>query len=158
MMGGVTQTIPATYTIYAYTIYIVCIMCLGCILLASTPSLAALTPDEQLADPILESRAQALTRDLRCLVCQNQSVYDSNAPFAIAVRALIRQEILAGSSDADIIKTLRANYGDYILFSPPVNRLTIWLWVSPFLLLLGGAGWIYYTHHTQRQQQKPPKP
>lgn len=145
----------ASQTRYAiYTIYIVCLMSLACIALASMPSMAALTPDEQLADPVLESRAQALTRDLRCLVCQNQSVHDSNAPFAIAVRTLVRQEILAGSSDADIIKTLRANYGDYILFSPPVNHLTIWLWVSPFLLLLGGAGWIYYYH---RQQQKRPK-
>ena len=151
MIRTASQT---NYTIY--TIYIVCIVivCLACISLASQSSMAALTPDEQLADPILESRAQALTRDLRCLVCQNQSVHDSNAPFAIAVRTLVRQEILAGSSDADIIKTLRTNYGDYILFSPPVNRLTIWLWLSPFLLLLGGAGWIYYTHRQHPKQKR----
>ena len=131
-------------------LYIVCI-----VLATSTPSPAALTPDEQLSDPVAEARAQALTRDLRCLVCQNQSVYDSNAPFAIAVRALVRQEISKGASNADIIASLQANYGDYILFRPPVNRLTIWLWLSPLALFVGGAWWIYLRHRRHQQQTRP---
>lgn len=120
-----------------------CLLLLA-VLLISQPSVAysALTPDEQLPDPALEARAQALTLELRCLVCQNQSVIDSNAPFATSLRALIRQRISDGASDDEIIAYLRARYGDYILFRPPVNSLTIWLWLSPALLLLLGAGWI----------------
>ena len=119
------------------------VLCLLAVLVSQpTPVHAALTPDEQLSDPVLEARAQALSRNLRCLVCQNQSVVDSNAPFAISVRALIRQRINAGDKDAEIIAYLTSRYGDYILFRPPLNHLTIWLWLSPVLLLLAGGGWI----------------
>jgi len=95
----------------------------------------ALTPEERLADPALEDRARGLSAQLRCLVCQNQSIDDSDSPFAQDLRRLIRQEISSGQSDEDILVFLRQRYGDYVLLKPPVNSTTIALWVAPFALL-----------------------
>lgn len=100
----------------------------------SLPAMAVL-PEERLDDPVLEERARGLSAELRCLVCQNQSIDDSDSPFAQDLRRLIRQEISSGQSDDDIKLFLRERYGDYVLLSPPVTSTTLALWVAPFALL-----------------------
>ncbi len=111
------------------------------IVLALTPSFAfAVTPAEMLSDPKLEARAEALSAGLRCMVCQNESIDESDAPLAHDIRVLIRQKMLAGESDAEIRAFLVARYGDFILLKPPWKAETFLLWTAPFLLLLTGAG------------------
>ena len=101
---------------------------------------AALTPEEKLADPILEDRARALSKQLRCLVCQNQSIDDSDAPLARDLRAMVRTRLLAGDSDQDIRAAVTARYGEFVLFRPRFGGTTAVLWLLP-LLLLGIACW-----------------
>ena len=103
----------------------------------------ALEPEERLADPAAEARARALSAQLRCLVCQNQSIDDSNAPLAADMRRLVRRQIAEGRDDDEIIAYLRSRYGDYVLLDPPFSRATAALWIAPFgLLSLGAAGFI----------------
>jgi cytochrome c-type biogenesis protein CcmH len=103
-------------------------------------------PSERLADPALEARARALSQELRCLVCQNQSIDDSNADLAHDLRVLVRERLTAGDSDAQVLAYLTSRYGDYVLLRPPVEPATYLLWFGPpALLLLGGIviliGW-----------------
>ena len=105
----------------------------------------AILPEEQLTNPVDEARARAIADDLRCLTCQNQTVDDSDSDFAITIRSLIREQITNGKSDDDILNYLRQRYGDYILFSPPLNRLTMALWFAPFILLILGLGITIWT-------------
>jgi cytochrome c-type biogenesis protein CcmH len=100
---------------------------------------AATSPDEVLADPALEQRARALGKQLRCLVCQNQSIDDSNATLARDLRLLVRERLVAGDSDAEIIDFLTARYGDFVLLKPPVRPATWGLWFGPLLVLLVAA-------------------
>ena len=100
-----------------------------------TPFAGALTPEERLDNPELEERARGLSAQLRCLVCQNQSIDDSDSPFAQDLRRLIRREIEAGQTDGDIKLFLRERYGDYVLLNPPLNSTTVALWIAPFALL-----------------------
>ena len=106
--------------------------------LASSPSVA-LTPEEMLADPALESRARALSKQLRCLVCQNQSIDDSDAELARDLRVEVRKQLATGASDSEILTSIRATYGDYVLLNPPVSPGTYILWGAPVAILLGGA-------------------
>lgn len=107
----------------------------------------AVEPDELLGDPALEDRARAISRQLRCVVCQSESIDDSNAPLAKDMRLLVREQIVAGQSDAEIIAYLRERYGDYILLNPPVQKNTIILWIAPALIfLIAGAGAGFYLH------------
>jgi cytochrome c-type biogenesis protein CcmH len=102
----------------------------------------AVNPDERLSDPVLEARARALSQQLRCLVCQSESIDDSNADLAHDLRILVRDRIKAGDSDADVLAYLRARYGDYVLLDPPVERATWLLWFGPgvvLVLVLGGV-------------------
>ena len=102
---------------------------------------AALAPDEQLADPVLEARARALSKELRCLVCQNESIDDSNADLARDLRQIVRQRLVAGDSDDAVKRYLVARYGDFVLLDPPVKAKTYALWFGPALVLaLGGLG------------------
>jgi cytochrome c-type biogenesis protein CcmH len=104
------------------------------------PALAVL-PSERLADPALEARARALSQELRCLVCQNQSIDDSNADLAHDLRVLVRERLAAGDSDAEVLQYLTSRYGDYVLLKPPVKPATWLLWFGPpALLLVGGLG------------------
>ncbi len=106
---------------------------------------AATSPDEILADPVLEERARALSRQLRCLVCQNQSIDDSDAELARDLRQLVRERLLAGDSDAEIIAFLTARYGDFVLLKPPVKPATWGLWFGPLaVLLIAGGGIVVY--------------
>ena len=91
----------------------------------------AITPEEILGDPKLEARARALSKQLRCLVCQNQSIDDSDAGLARDLRIEVRRQITAGRSDEIIIDQIRQKYGDYVLFNPPLDRGTVFLWLAP---------------------------
>jgi len=99
----------------------------------------AVQPDEQLADPVLEERARAISAGLRCLVCQNQSIDDSDAPLARDLRILVRQRLTAGDSDGDVRDYLVARYGDFILLRPPFRAATLLLWLTPLVALCAGA-------------------
>src|SRR6476469_8496496 len=105
----------------------------------------AVQPDEVLSDPKLESRARALSKELRCMVCQNQSIDDSDAPLARDLRLLVRERIAAGDSDSKVIDFLVARYGEFVLLKPRFNPHTLLLWLVPPLALLGGglALWHY---------------
>ncbi|MHA1548185.1 MAG: cytochrome c-type biogenesis protein [Alphaproteobacteria bacterium] len=100
----------------------------------------AVQPDEVLADPVLEARARALSAGLRCLVCQNQSIDDSDAPLARDLRILVRERLVGGDSDGDVVDFLVARYGDFILLKPPFKMATLLLWSIPVLALLAAAG------------------
>ncbi|WP_243442616.1 cytochrome c-type biogenesis protein [Sandarakinorhabdus sp. AAP62] len=109
-------------------------------LLAASP-VAAVMPDEMLPDAAQESRARAISKDLRCVVCQNQSIDDSDAPLARDLRVLVREQIAAGKSDAEVRDYVVARYGNFVLLKPPVEGDTLLLWLGPFaVLLLGGIG------------------
>lgn len=112
----------------------------GLVFLALASGFAlAVTPDEMLEDPKLEARAEALSAQLRCMVCQNESIDESDAPLAHDIRVLVRQKISAGDSDAEIRAFLVARYGDFILLKPPFKPETFLLWTAPLLLLLAGG-------------------
>ena len=100
----------------------------------------AVQPDEVLADKALEARARALSTELRCLVCQNQSIDDSNAPLARDLRLIVREKLVAGESEDAILAFLVARYGEFVLLKPRFTMATALLWLGPFLVLL--AGWI----------------
>jgi cytochrome c-type biogenesis protein CcmH len=103
----------------------------------------AVQPGEQLADPVLEARARALSREIRCLVCQNESIDDSEADLAHDLRMIVRERIAAGENDDQVKAFLVARYGDFVLLKPPVKPSTWVLWFGPFavvVLALAGAG------------------
>ena len=115
-------------------------MAIGLVLIgATTTPVYAITAEEMLANPVLEERARNLSKQLRCLVCQNQSIDDSDADLARDLRREVRSQIAAGTSDDAIIDQLRAKYGDYVLLNPPLDRATLFLWLSPLgFIILGG--------------------
>ena len=92
-----------------------------------------------LDDPVLETRAREIGRDLRCLVCQNQSIDDSDAPLARDLRIIVRERLLAGDSNAEVVAYVVDRYGDYVLLDPPFKATTWLLWAAPFLALAAGA-------------------
>ena len=96
----------------------------------------AVDPDEMLKDPALEARARHLGQELRCLVCQNESIDDSNADLARDLRKIVRERLTAGDSDQQIIDFLRARYGDFVLLKPPFEPATWALWLTPPAVLL----------------------
>ncbi len=100
--------------------------------------LLAVQPDEILKDPALEARARALSAELRCVVCQNQSIDDSNAPLARDLRLLVRERLQAGDSDEQVKRFVVDRYGTFVLLKPPFDRSTLLLWLTP-LVVLGGA-------------------
>ena len=100
----------------------------------------AVEPGEILKDPALEARARALSSEIRCLVCQNQSIDESNADLARDMRRLVRERLSAGDSDQSIRDYLIKRYGDFVMLRPPVKRSTWLLWFGPGLVLLGAAG------------------
>ena len=101
----------------------------------AAPALAV-QPDEVLGDPVLESRARTISAELRCMVCQNQSIDDSDAPLARDLRFLVRERLVAGDDDKAVVDFVVARYGDFVLLRPPLNAHTLLLWGAPFAILL----------------------
>jgi cytochrome c-type biogenesis protein CcmH len=124
--------------------------------LALAGTARAVTPDEQLADPKLEARARALSQELRCVVCQNQSIDDSAAPLAHDLRMILRERLAAGDSDKQAVDYLVRRYGDFVLLRPPFQADTVALWLGPLaVLLLGGAGVGLYVRGRSRGADMP---
>jgi cytochrome c-type biogenesis protein CcmH len=118
----------------------------------------AVLPDEMLKDPVLEARARALSAELRCLVCQNQSIDDSDADLAHDLRVLLRERIAAGDSDQEVIDFLVARYGEFILLKPPFAMHTLLLWlIPPGVLLIGAlaALWGWRRRRNQPAESEP---
>jgi cytochrome c-type biogenesis protein CcmH len=128
---------------------------LAAALLAAVPA-GAVEPAERLADPVLEARARGLSQELRCLVCQNQSIDESNADLAHDLRVLLRQRLSAGDSDQQIRDYLAARYGVFVLLDPPFAPATWALWLTPPVLLLGAGGWLVL--RARRRGFEPPAP
>ena len=99
----------------------------------------AVLPSEVLDDPVLEERARDLSKNLRCLVCQNQNIDESDAPLAADLRVLVRERLVAGDSDSEVIDYIVARYGEYVLLNPKVGPHTIILWISMPLIFISGA-------------------
>jgi cytochrome c-type biogenesis protein CcmH len=100
---------------------------------------AAVEPKEVLADPALEARAREISKELRCLVCQNQSIDDSNADLARDLRVLVRDRLKAGDSNEQVLAYVVSYYGDFVLLDPPFKSSTLLLWFGPGLVLVGGV-------------------
>ncbi|WP_270937591.1 cytochrome c-type biogenesis protein, partial [Falsiroseomonas oryzae] len=111
-------------------------------LLAPLPAHAVGNPADMLPDPALEERARNLGRDIRCMVCQNQSIEDSEVGLARDLRLIVRERIVAGDSDAQVKAFLHARYGDFVLLKPPFAWSTAALWATPFVAVLAGLGLI----------------
>jgi cytochrome c-type biogenesis protein CcmH len=107
--------------------------------LLAWPAAHAVQPDEIMSDPAKEARARELSRELRCMVCQNQSIDDSEAPLARDLRLLVRERIAAGDSNAQVLDFLVARYGEFVLLKPRFERQTLLLWLLAPLLLAGGG-------------------
>jgi cytochrome c-type biogenesis protein CcmH len=129
-------------------------------LLVAVPALAV-TPQERLADPALEARAREISQELRCLVCQNQSIDDSNADLAHDLRVIVRERLKAGDSNAQAIDWIVARYGDFVLLRPPVKPATWPMWFAPLLVLgLGAVAVVVYfrRHRGASAAQAPLSP
>ena len=120
----------------------------------------AVLPDEIMADPLKEARARALSQELRCMVCQNQSIDDSEAPLARDLRLLVRERIAAGDSDAQVIDFLVARYGEFVLLKPRFEPDTLLLWLLPPLAVAGGglALWLYNRRRSGSAAAEDPSP
>jgi len=101
------------------------------------PAVWAVEPSERLADPALEARARAISQELRCLVCQNESIDESSAPLAHDLRLLVRQRLVAGDTDQQVLNYIVARYGVFVLLDPPFEPLTWLLWLGPPFLVVG---------------------
>lgn len=121
------------------------------LLLAPAVPALALGPSEMLEDPALEERAREVSKGLRCLVCQNQSIDDSDAPLARDLRTLVRERIEAGDTNEQVVEFVVDRYGDFVLLRPPVNAYTIFLWVGPTLVLIAGATGLFFAVRNRRR-------
>ncbi|MFN4210016.1 MAG: cytochrome c-type biogenesis protein CcmH [Devosia sp.] len=118
-------------------------------LLLAAP-VAALSPEEILPDPVLEQRARDISAGLRCLVCQNQSIDDSDADLAKDLRVLVRERLVAGDSDEAVRQFLVDRYGEYVLLNPRVGGHTILLWIAAPVLLIAGLGTLFVVGRKRR--------
>ena len=122
------------------------------IILLSSFSTMAVNPDEVLDDPLLEKRARALSVNIRCLVCQNQSIDDSNADLARDLRILVRERLIAGDSDTEVLDYLISRYGDFVMLKPPFKGSTFILWLGPlFVFVLAVLGLVIYFRRRQTE-------
>jgi cytochrome c-type biogenesis protein CcmH len=124
--------------------------------LAVAAPACAIEPQEQLTDPALEARARTLGQELRCLVCQNESIDDSNADLARDLRTIVRERLTAGDSDQQVLGFVTARYGDYVLLRPPVRAGTVVLWFGPVVLLV--AAITAMTLRRRRRAKAEPAP
>ncbi|TPQ32465.1 cytochrome C biogenesis protein CcmH [Bradyrhizobium guangdongense] len=130
------------------------------LVLLGLPAVHAVQPDEIMSDPAKEARARELSRELRCMVCQNQSIDDSEAPLARDLRLLVRERIGAGDSNSQVIEFLVARYGEFVLLKPRFERQTLLLWLlTPVVLALGGiALWFQIRRRSQGGADVPAPP
>jgi len=122
------------------------------VLLLLTPSLAV-NPDEVLDDPVLEQRARSLSTGIRCLVCQNQSIDDSDAQLARDLRVIVREKLVEGLNDEQILNYLVERYGEFVLLKPRLNYQTILLWLMPLVALIIGAVFALKTFGSTRRNE-----
>lgn len=115
----------------------------------------AVRPDEVLADPALEQRARELSAELRCMVCQNQSIDDSDAELARDLRVLVRERLVAGDSNAEVIDFVVSRYGEFVLLKPKINPRNALLWASPAILLAIGGLVLFLTVRRRRRRARP---
>ena len=125
---------------------------LGLVLLAGQAA-HAVRPDEMLANPVLEHRAREISQQLRCLVCQNESIDESNADLAHDLRVLVRKRLVAGDTDKQVIAYIVARYGDFVLLKPPFKATTLVLWLAPGVILAAGAAGLWL----MRRRAVPPE-
>ena len=123
-------------------------------MLAAAPALAV-NPDEMLADPALEQRARDLSATIRCMKCQNQSIDDSDADLARDLRILLRERLVAGDSDGEVLDFLVARYGEFVLLKPRLSTANLLLWAAPLLGLLGGF-FLALRYFRRREDEKEP--
>ena len=133
-------------------------LALVALLVAAGPAHAIGNPADMLPDPAQEQRARDIGRELRCLVCQNESIEDSNADLARDLRLLVRERIRAGDSDAEVVAFLRARYGDFVLLRPPFTAGTAALWLSPALVLAAGILTIWLVRRRGNAAPSAPPP
>jgi cytochrome c-type biogenesis protein CcmH len=124
------------------------------LVLLAAPAAHAVLPHERLEDPALEARARNISREVRCQVCQNQSIDDSNAPLAADLRRIVRERIKAGDTDAQVLAYLTQRYGDYVLLRPPLRLDTLVLWFGP-PAVLAIAGITLFVVLRRRSQAAP---
>ncbi len=122
---------------------------------AAAPALAV-NPDEILADPVLETRARNLSAQLRCMVCQNQSIDDSNAELARDLRVLVRERLVAGETDEEVVEYVVSRYGEFVLLKPRLSIRTMALWSAPVVLLLIGGLVLVLMARGRLQPRQPP--
>ncbi len=115
----------------------------------------AVQPDEKLADAALEARARTLSAELRCMVCQNQSIDDSDAELARDLRILVRERVTAGDTDRQVLDYVVSRYGEFVLLRPRLSARNALLWGGPFLLLVGGGMFAYLAIRRSRRQEVP---
>lgn len=137
-----------------YSLFAAFVILLG---LYATPAFAV-NPDEMLANPKLEERARDISQGLRCLVCQNQSIDDSDADLARDLRILVRERLVAGDTDQEVVDYIVERYGDYVLLNPPLKPETYILWISPAVLaILALIAVIAFYRRKQREDGEGPK-
>jgi cytochrome c-type biogenesis protein CcmH len=146
MRGGEVRRVPKTSHFFSR------ILVALFILFAAFPAFAV-NPDEVLADPALEARARSLSAELRCMVCQNQSIDDSNADLAKDLRLLVRERISDGDTDEEVLNYIVSRYGEFVLLKPRLSLRTILLWGAPVLLV--AAGGVALTVFARRRAGKP---
>jgi cytochrome c-type biogenesis protein CcmH len=122
------------------------------LLIALAPA-HAVEPGEVLKDPALEARARRLSQELRCVVCQNQSIDDSNAPLAHDLRVIVRERLAAGDTDTQVLAYVEARYGAFVLLRPRLTPRTVLLWATPLILLAGAAAYLW---HVRRRRPGEP--
>lgn len=130
---------------------------LGLVVWLSAGAAAAVQPDEVLSDPALEARARALSAHLRCMVCQNQSIDDSDASLARDLRVLVRERITAGDTDDEVLDYLVDRYGEFVLLKPRVSGRNLVLWITPAaLLVIGAFGFFVYVRRRPSEAAATP--
>ena len=131
---------------------------LAAALRVALPARAGVEPEERLDDPVLEERARDLSRELRCVVCQNQSIDDSNAGMARDLRLLVRERVAAGDSDDEVLAYVTERYGDFVRLRPPVAGYTLALWGAPLALLMVGGAVVAVVLARRAGRRPPPDP
>ncbi len=124
-------------------------------LLFAVPGARAVEPEEMLGDPALEARAREISKNLRCLVCQNQSIDDSNADLAKDLRVIVRQRLVAGDSNDEVFQFVVDRYGEYVLLRPPLRGTTYALWFGPIVLVVVAGGALVILAARRRHADAP---